>query len=56
MQMWKQGFFEDLIKEAEKMYNYGASAVCIYDSAGAYDQERTRNVITSLKKEFEIVL
>jgi 4-hydroxy 2-oxovalerate aldolase len=45
---------DHLIKEAEKMYNYGASAVCIYDSAGAYDQERTRNVITSIKKEFDM--
>jgi 4-hydroxy 2-oxovalerate aldolase len=41
-----------LLMEAEKMYKYGASAVCIYDSAGAYDQKRVQSIISSLKKEF----
>ena len=41
-----------LMIEADKMYNYGAAAVCIYDSAGVYDQSRVEIIISRLKKEF----
>jgi 4-hydroxy 2-oxovalerate aldolase len=41
-----------LLIEAEKMYSYGAAAVCIYDSAGVYDQMRVESIITKLKNEF----
>ncbi len=44
--------YDQLIKEAEKIYSYGANAVCIYDSAGAYDQSRVETLIKKLKKEF----
>ena len=43
---------DQLLIEASKIYDYGAEAVCIYDSAGVYDQTRVEAVITALKKEF----
>lgn len=43
---------DQLLIEAEKLYEYGAEAVCIYDSAGVYDRTRVEEVIARVKSTF----
>ena len=45
---------EELLKQAKFLENIGSNGICIYDSAGSFDLERTKEIISMLNSNLNI--